>query len=514
MKRLISFLITITIVSCSFANNLQIGTPSLSDPTHITFTVQWDNSWKISSGPTNYDAVWVFIKYQNCATNLWQHLGVSTVSGDHSVTGGILQVDATSDGKGIFIHRIANGSGNITSATVTLKMSITDVTYNYQVNGVEMVYVPQSTFSVGDGDRGGGGNKWGFTGNGALAPLTIDAAAQASGLTTSQYLSTITWGSNNNLLPTFPLGYNGFYTMKYEISQEEYVAFLNTLTYNDQSVHFNSAAGAAPNSSIGTMVLAGFPSPQHCRNGIRIKTSGTPTNIPAVVGCDLNLNGTFDEIDDGKDVACNWLSWADLIAYLDWAALRPMTEFEFEKICRGTLAPVADEYVWGTTTGPTAANSGSILNPGASNEVSLASGTGLSAYNTTPTVVGRGPLRCGFAATSMTNRVQSGSSYYGVMDMADNVAEQCIGGYQYSYGNFTNANGDGNLTNGSADTPNWPISGGGQGNNAQLGGGIVRGGDWYDGAIIQATSNRDWLTSNANQNNKDNRIGGRGVRTY
>jgi len=109
----------------------------------------------VSSGPTNWDAVWVFIKFQDCATNLWQHVGLSTTPADNVVTGGILQVDVT-DGKGVFIRRIANGSGNIASATVTLKMTtpLIDNTYNYQVNGTEMVYIPQGSFSVGDGNRG------------------------------------------------------------------------------------------------------------------------------------------------------------------------------------------------------------------------------------------------------------------------------------------------------------------------------------------------------------------------
>jgi formylglycine-generating enzyme required for sulfatase activity len=504
MKRLIIFLLGTAFLTHSFANNLQLGTPVISDPTHIRFTIQWDNSWKVTSGPGNWDAVWVFLKYQDCATNYlpWQHVGLSTTLSDHAVTEGILQIDVTSDGKGVFIRRIANGSGNISSATITLKMNITDNAYNYQVNGVEMVYAPTGDFSVGDGNRGGS-SQYGFTGDGALAPKLINAAVQSAGLTASQYLSTITWGSTAALPSTFPLGYNGFYTMKYEISQEEYVAFLNTLTYDQQLTRFN----AAPNSSAGNFVLAGSPNPLNCRNGIKIKTPGTVNNIPAIVGCDLNLNGTFDEADDGKDVACNWLSWADLIAYLDWAALRPMTEFEFEKICRGTVAPVANEYVWGTTT-ILATNSGSIAYPGASNETSLTTGTGLCAY-AVGIASNRGPLRCGFAATSTTNRAQAGASYYGAMDMAGNVMEQCIGGFNYNYSNFTNTNGDGGLTStGNADNPNWPPTGGG------TGGGIARGGEWYDnGWQYCITSNRDWLNNNTNQT-KDNRMGGRGVRTY
>jgi len=503
MKKIVlSLLFYLTIIANINANNIQLGALTISDPTHIRFTIQWDNSWKVTSGPGNWDAVWVFIKYQDCSTptQQWQHVNLSTNSVNHSVTGGILQVEAVADGKGVFIRRIANGSGNISSATVTLEMSISDASYNYQLNGIEMVWVPQGDFYVGDGNRGAG-SQFGFTGDGALAPKLINAAVQASGLTAAQYLSNVTWGSSAALPSTFPFGYNGFYVMKYEISQEEYVSFLNSLTYDQQVNRFV----VAPNSIVGSFVLAGIPNPQNCRNGIKIKTPGTVSNIPAVVGCDLNLNGVFDEVDDGKDVACNWLNWADLMSYLDWAALRPMTEFEYEKVCRGPAVPIANEYVWGTTT-ITATNYGSIANPGAANEVSLITGSGLCAYGVN-TNNNRGPLRCGFAATSVTNRAQAGAAYYGAMDMAGNVFEQCLGGMGINYSTFTNALGDGSLSvTGSANMANWPVNGGGGA------GGIMRGGDWFDTQTQYCiTSNRDWLNNNTNQV-RDNRVGGRGVR--
>jgi hypothetical protein len=37
-----------------------------------------------------------------------------------------------------------------------------------------------------------------------------------------------------------------------------------------------------------------------------------------------------------------------------------------------------------------------------------------------------GPLRCGFAATPFTNKIQAGASYYGIMEMAGNLTERCI----------------------------------------------------------------------------------------
>ena len=237
---------------------------------------------------------------------------------------------------------------------------------------------------------------------------------------------------------------------------------------------------------------------------MHLKSSGQVSNVPATVGCDLNLNGVFDEADDGQNIACNWLSWGDMIAFLDWAALRPMTEFEYEKACRGASIPAVGEYAWGSNT-ILAANSGAIVYPGAANEVSISVGAGLCAYGVNNNN-NRGPLRCGFAATSTSNRTVAGASFYGIMELTGNVNEQCLGGYNYNYSAFTSVSGDGDLTvNGNANTANWPANGGGQA------GGIARGGNWFDGGNILMVSNRDWMTTNFNQN-RDVRNGGRGVR--
>ena len=43
-----------------------------------------------------------------------------------------------------------------------------------------------------------------------------------------------------------------------------------------------------------------------------------------------------------------------------------MTELEYEKACRGTMAPVADEYAWGTAS--IAGSAYTLENIGAANE--------------------------------------------------------------------------------------------------------------------------------------------------
>jgi len=492
MKTKILFSALLFATNISFANNVQIGAPTVAvGPSTISFTIQWDNSWNVASGPTNWDGVWVFVKRQDCSDNLWNHALVSTLSGDHSITGGVLQVDAVTDGMGVFIRRTATGLGNIPASTVTLKLQTApNLADNFQVFGIEVVNVPQGDFYIGDGTRGT--SSFGFSdgltcAGGPWNPKLITNAIQTAGLGAASNYQCNNFGSTGALPATFPLGWNTFYCMKYEISQEQYSAFLNTLTY-DQQV---SRTANAPNSAIGTFGVAGAtPS----RNDIKISASGTINNIPAVYTTTL------------PNVACNWLSWSDLIAYLDWSALRPMTEFEFEKVCRGLVAVAASENAWGTIN-LLQAESGALNNAGLVNETSTAAGAGLCAYGINNTA--NGPLRCGFAATAATTRTQSGGSYYGAMDMSGNIAEQCVGGYAYNYSAFTTANGDGNLSAiGTANTANWPSLGGGQV------GGISRGSDWFTTTVAYLNvSDRYQMVVNTNQN-RDYRYGGRGVRNW
>ena len=150
-----------------------------------------------------------------------------------------------------------------------------------------------------------------------------------------------------------------------------------------------------------------------------------------------------------------------------------MTELEFEKASRGTKAPVADEYVWGTTTIHESAYT--ITNDGLANAtVNEGSGTGNATYNTTAVSIG-GPLRGGIFAASfaMPSRQESGATFYGVMEMGGNVWERLV-----TIGNgvgraFTGTHGDGRLTpEGNPDAALWP--------EEDAFGAGYRGGTWQD----------------------------------
>jgi formylglycine-generating enzyme required for sulfatase activity len=476
------------------ANNLVIGTPTIVG-NNIAVTISWENSWSTTVTPSNFDAVWVFVKRQSCSDNLWVHALVSTVSGNHAVTGGVLQVDAVADGMGIFVRRSAVGGGNIATATLTLALqTAANGADNFQVFGLEMVNIPQGDFLIGDnGATGSGQSQWGFK------SVLITNALQTAGIGAAGAYQPSSLGSTAGLPSTFPLGWNSFYSMKYEISQQQYASFLNSLT----SVQQLARGAVNPTLTAGTFAIASSVNPS--RNFIKIKTSGVGAITPAVYGCDFNNNGTCDEAADGQNIACNWLSWPDVIAYLDWAALRPMTEFEFEKICRGAAAAaITGEYPWGSTV-ITQAISSALNNAGLASETSTTSGAnGLCAHLGSNT--NNGPLRCGFAAGAVTNKPQAGASWFGVMEMAGNVWEQCLGGQTFNYSAFTNACGDGALTAaGLANVANWPPTGGANS------GGIIRGGSYDTNANSCQISDRAGLSQNFNSARVAS-VGGRGVR--
>ncbi len=459
------------------ANNVNITGTSVAG-SNVTFNISWDNSWNANVAPNNWDAVWVFVKYQDCATRLWNHAGLSTLAGDHSA-GSPLQVDPVSDGKGVFIRRSSLGGGSTGNISITLKMTIPAGTYNYKVFGVEMVSVPQGSFDVGDGASTSTYNS-----------ININATSQSSGI------SSATLGGASVAVPsTFPMGFNALYCMKYEITQEQYVEFLNSLTYTQQAARIT----ADPIDAAGTYAFANAH-----RNGIRISVPGNNAALPAVFACDLSP-GIENNSDDGQNVACTYLSWGDLAAYLDWAALRPMTELEYEKICRGPLPRIAGEYPWGSTNITQVYSTlGGLVNDNTASESYSPVANGMCCYGVGSAAGAYGPLRAGLFATGSSGRESAGATYYGVMEMGGNVYERTIVTSNASGVAFTGLLGDGTLLgSGEANVTNWPsvttATGVGQ-----------RGGQWVSAATLVRTSDRSQIT--AVDAARTYVMGGRGVR--
>lgn len=457
MKQFCSLLSIVLLSVTVKANNIQINSVAVSGNT-VTFNISWENSWNTMNNidplyPNNWDGAWVFVKYQNNIDNLWKHAKLGNTSSDHTISGGVLQIEAVSDSMGVFIRRTNPGSGNV-SATVTLKMGplVGTGTFNFKVFGTEVVYIPQSDFHWGDG--AGGYN---------TSIQTIDAAKQSGGIASGQLFT-----SSPAVPATFPMGYNAFYNMKYEITSEQWVDFLNTLNYDQQAVR----TGIAPNSPAGTMVYGNTTSlgTDHI---VQIQNSGLNNTTPAVYACDYTDDDNFNAPNDGQNIPAVFLSHDDLLAYLDWAGMRPMTELEFEKTCRGTRPRVAAEYAWGSTTIAEYARPSFTNGNGTATESLPASATIVNGRSISGNNVGfsHGPVRSGVFAQSSTGRASSGAGFYGNMEMTGNVWEFAVW-IDATGVNFTGNHGDGQLTiPGNANVTGWPSAG----STTGMG---FRGGDW------------------------------------
>jgi hypothetical protein len=442
----IKFLCALTILFCSLnsrANNISISNVTSvpgSGYVQLQFDLSWENSWRSS---TNYDAAWIFFKFKDL-DGTWHHLSL-TGSNDSSASGYTISV--APDLTGAMIYRSVNGSGNVSLTSVRLGVNNLPGSFDIKAFAIEMVQIPiTDPYYLGDGESGT------YYANNLGAPFFVNSSVITMGISAGQLNDGI---SNGVLASGFPDGYNTFafsslYMMKYELTQGAYRDFLNTLTYTQQTTR----TAVAPNSPAGTGALGNL---SFYRNMIQIAVSGVNATTPAVYGCNYNGFFPYDEAGDGEWIACNYLSWSDLAAYLDWSGLRPMTELEFEKSCRGPLTPVSGENATGTVA---AANyTYPITNAGTASEGVTTSGSVLNAnicYNST-SPNGNAPLRVGIFATQYATRISSGAGYYGCMELSGNIQEITVTTSNAAGRSFTGLHGDGSLNAaGDADVSFWP----------------------------------------------------------
>ena len=465
--------------------NTVLGQFGTFGSTYVECDVTWDNSWRASwlegsSTVTNWDAAWIFVKYRVVGGDgSWQHATLSTNNSDHIVPSQALFNVGTSSnavnanfGVGGFLYRKNEASGNWTNhIKLCWNFAQDGVSSKAQVvvsvQAIEMVYVPQGSFYAGDGAALGAYNR--FCSNNAHTtpfPITGEGALNLGGGAGGGLNSWGVWQENGadefndnvnkTLSADFPKGYNAFYCMKYELSEGQWVSFFNMLTTSQKTTRdITSSLDGGKNSDAVVM-----------RNTVAWTTGDATTMAP--------------------DRACNYLKWPDVTAYADWAGLRPMTELEFEKACRGPVTPVAHEYPWGTTSFTFVTNffgaDGSGIetadNPSANCVVyySWYHGNG---YPTVP----QGPVRCGMFATSTSGRVASGATYWGIMNMGDNLSERIVSVSYASGRAFTRVLGNGRLNaTGNADEAN------------SLGlwgeGAAIRGANWNDPNVFMETSDR------------------------
>ena len=487
------------------ANNLTIGNARVEENT-VLLEISWENSWNLTDKAGNKDAVWLFLKGRN-SSGIWEHINLTTETAVHFAGDG-LTIEPVPDGKGVFVFLNAGIYGSVKPTQLAIRASSNLTEYNQvKIFAIEMVYIPEGPFYLGDGESisslvSSSGQPVYVSSERALEPLNIFIQNPNTQFSPSVLPASLPSG--------FPKGFASFYVMKYEISQLQYADFLNTLTYKQQE----SRTSLPPSSSKGVFAMVNQYVPDSLfRNGIAIAEPGKEGSHPAVYGVNYNGNSSFNDDEDGMHRAVNFLNWADLSAYLDWAALRPITEMEYEKICRGSNnEPVAGEFAWGTSSG---INANTVVDDGTILEAVTEKpneSSGLANFGTVVAIDGwglRGVLRTGFAATQSSSRIDAGAAYYGVMEMSGNVWEQTImiGGEGEL---FTGLLGDGSIdSNGFANQQGWC-------NPETAFGVIVKGGAWGS-SISEIGSWRDLAISDRfyshfKPSSRRNTLGGRGGR--
>lgn len=394
------------------ANNMLVknvtttGNNATNKTIQVQFDMSWDNSWRDG---INWDAAWVFMKFKNASGN-WQHVLLNT-TGFTNGTGTTNTIQVGSDKVGAFVYRSAAGTGTFASTTMQLQWhyglsGLTNVTgLEIRVFAVEMVYVPQGDYTVAPTFRvfGPNGNQ---NENGTIYAPANKIAVINSRLSPTLTYSDLTYtatvrikgdigidtDNNGNVdINSYPTGYKAFYCYKYELTEQQYADFLNTLTA----------------TQINTLGIAGESIA--LTNGEYF--SSTPTK------------------------ACGKSTGIRLLAYADWSGVRPMSILEFNKACYGPLLPVPynlqgqDYYgAWGQD----------LYRPydhanffGAFYILNVGSYDDSASYS----------------------RENSGATYFGMMDFTGNVAEPCVNLTNYTFTNI-NGNGALGII-GSTDIATW-----------------------------------------------------------
>jgi len=487
MCKFILSVVLVLIYAGTSANNVSLtNTSVVNNPTAtgkvIQFDLSWENSWRTSS-TNNYDGVWVFFKFKDLdgkwyplrfnGSNITMPAGFARDMGSN----------AGATGVGIFIYRSANGFG--TSTATAIRAGIESFPGTFEIRGfaIEMVYIPAGAFYLGDGYSGSAYQN-GSTGNNPYQVTNVGSSI-TPGSSVGNLYDPLT-GSLNSFA-NYPVAFNAYWMMKYELSQGGYRDFLNTLTYTQQSNRVSNS----PNGGIGSNTN---PIGGAYRQYIEIVTPGVSSTTPAVYGCDASADNVCNGPADGEWVAVSLLNYADAAAYLDWAGLRPMSEFEYEKACRGPLVPVAGEYAWGTNgiashtynLADAFMNSEAISNPSAVFGNAINTNAGYSNYT-----------RGGIFATAISTRISAGAGYYGVLDLSGNAIESVVTSGNIAGRSYTGRHGDGYLTSvGNANENYWPGVNGATGTAVSAGiydgfdGVRSDGGEAYKGGhIISPTSN-------------------------
>lgn len=433
----------------------------------ITFDLAWDHSWRATwdvpeqahggKGTLKlegWDAAWVFVKFRKAGTNFWSQATLSAQAADHVTPAAAkLDVGSTDDGAkgaGVFIYRATAGSGpNDWKGLKLLWLSeadgVTDLgATEVKVFAIQMVYVPECAFWLGDGSTAQVAAQ--FSVGDTAASFRVESEDEITlGGENPKHLGSrdgigvelrgddFSSGVQKTLPARFPKGYAAFYCMRHELTEGQFVDYLNTLPSTDRL-----PPPIFKGNSAGPGWILPFQEKDITYNGISVVTPGTP-DAPAAYATATPFK------------PCTGLVSYEHTRYATWAGLRPMTELEYEKSCRGPLRPVADEFAWGTPaivgsniSKKDAAPPDGYVVTDAGKPDERVSWKGVNGPDATrgnavwggavrkeakgglPADALKQNLRGGIFATPQSDRVAAGASYWGIMDLSGNLEDRVV----------------------------------------------------------------------------------------
>lgn len=422
MKSIALFLFVVAGHVC-LATDLNISRPLLyleDDSAYAVFNLSWENAF---DNERNNDAVWLFCKSKGQNGDS-KH--ISVLSTGHQVVNVFsedprLEFQVSEDRVGLFIFPIENYQGNV-HVTVKLKLNKTSFegintrNSSFKVFGIEMVMIPEGGFFAGSTENRAieRGSIYAPKGD---AKSLVKIKSEDQDLLVSEdgdlyYQQNEGYeGDQQGTIPsTYPKGVNPYSIMKYELTEGQYVDFLNNIS---------------PNQS----------------------QQRSPHQEDGYAGTIANTNGSF--ISDFPKRPASFIGWDDAMAYADWAGLRPMTEFEFTKASRGPNKPEGIGFPWGS-----ASKERIQRLPDPNGNLVMLNGWDESQLTD-------------------ENRAYFGASYYWVMDLAGSLWERMVTIGHPRGRAFQGSHGDGILSeDGNANDDNWPVGEEGTGGIGFRGGGF------------------------------------------
>jgi formylglycine-generating enzyme required for sulfatase activity len=514
--RVLVCFITFLLIPCAlvFANNLAVTNVKLGsrDPSAKTLTlffdVSWDNSWR---NKINHDAAWLTVRLSDGTSTGVSYLCKLSASGINPPgslpgTNSNAAVYVPQDRIGAFIRPAAHQEvSTFISKNVKLTVDYSSAgfadgtTIVANIVAFEMVLVPEGAFYAGDFAfstaslrRGSADSSpWFISGSSALTVTSTTTGGYY--YVSAGHSGEFATGAGFVIPAVYPNGFAAFYAMKYEITESQWVAFINSLPANARTAHdLTDAAHKNSDSVVSRNAISCSGSPLLCA-----------TQRPARV-----LTG---------------LGWKDITAFLDWAGLRPMSELEFEKSARGPNLPLAGEFAWGSTVIAPVLQLTPSLEDGTETVVDSQANAQYGQHSLTGGDAGNGPdsqkgaLRSGIFSTSTSTRSASGAGNYGMMELSGNVKEWVVSVGSPKALNFTSLNGDGYLSaapgsEGNANVDGWPGMDPvpAKGITSSEGAGL-RGGSWSDPVENLRVSDRSEASADSVLDLLA--CGGRGART-